>query len=194
MNKKRSAVFLDRDGTLIEDIGYLKDEKDLKLIEGASESIRNLNKHNIPAILVTNQSGVARGYFTEDTVKHINQALSSMLKQDNAYLDGIYYCPHHIKGSVEKYTKVCSCRKPNPDLIQQAVEDFKDMDISKSYVIGDKAIDIELARNAGCKGILVKTGYGSKVIDGTYDRFIKPDYIAQDINDAVNWILQDLNL
>jgi len=194
MKMMKSAVFLDRDGTLIEEVGYLKDIKDIKLIEGAAEGIKKLNEHGILVILVTNQSGVARGYFDEENVTIVNQELKRILQEKETYLDGIYYCPHHKKGVVEKYAIDCQCRKPKTGLIQQALEDFKDIDLKKSYVIGDKAIDIELARNAGCKGILVKTGYGSKVIDGSYDRFIEPDYIADDLNDAANWLLQDLNL
>lgn len=185
MNK--IAVFLDRDGTLIEEINYLKNVEDIKLIEGTAQSIKKLNDNNLLALLVTNQSGVARGYFTEDNVKMINQTLAFILKDKEAYLDGYYYCPHHIKGTVKQYAYDCDCRKPRTGLIKQALEDFKEINLEKSYMIGDKSIDIELAKNAGCKGILVKTGYGIS------QDSIGADYIAENINDAINWILKDIN-
>jgi len=192
MNTAKPAVFLDRDGTLIEDVNYLSSSDQIKLFEHSAAAVKKLNDTNILAILVTNQSGVARGYFDENDVKLVNQALADMLKDKNAYLDGIYYCPHHTKGIIEKYKKDCDCRKPKAGLIKQALSDFKDIDLKKSYVIGDKICDVELARNAGCKGILVKTGYGEKIAANSDQNYIKPDYIAEDIIDAVNWILQDL--
>jgi D-glycero-D-manno-heptose 1,7-bisphosphate phosphatase len=194
METAKSAVFLDRDGTLIEEVGYLKDIKDIKLIEGSSEGIKKLNENGILTILITNQSGVARGYFDENNIVLVNNELARILEEKEARLDGIYYCPHHKDGIIAEYAIECQCRKPKTGLLKQATEDFKNINLKKSYVIGDKTIDIELAKNAGCKGILVRTGYGSKVIDGSYDRFIPPDYIADNLNDAANWIIQDLSL
>lgn len=192
MDKTRSAVFLDRDGTLIEEANYLKNLEDLKIIKGTPEAVKKLNKNGILAIMVTNQSGVARGYFDEDNVKFLNKSLNSLLKKDGAYLDGFYYCPHHIKGIIDEYAKECDCRKPKAGLIQQALQDFREIDLKKSYVIGDKLCDIELAKNAGCRGILVKTGYGSQLAEEVQNS-IKPDFIAETIEEAVNWLLQDLN-
>ena len=189
MDKGEIAVFLDRDGTLIEDAKYLKRVEDIKIIDGTPESIKKLNDNNVLAFLVTNQSGVARGYFSEDDVTIINNALSDVLKAKDAYLDGYYYCPHHTKGTVKEYSCDCDCRKPKSGMINQALNIFKEINLKKSYVIGDKAIDIELAKNAGCKGILVKTGYGAQVAD---ENNIEADYIAENINDAVNWVLENL--
>lgn len=183
------AVFLDRDGTLIEDVNYLKRVEDIKLIDGTFEAIRKLNQRNIPAILISNQSGVARGYFDEDNVRLINDNLNLMLQKQGIKLDGFYYCPHHPKGTVEGYSMDCNCRKPKPGMIQAAMSDFKGIDIKKSFMIGDKVCDIELARNAGCRGILLKTGYGKGILDNKDDSFVEPDYIAEDILDAVNWCL-----
>ena len=191
MNKGEIAVFLDRDGTLIEDVNYLKNVEDIKLIDGTAKSIKKLNDNNILALLVTNQSGVARGYFTEDNVHVINNALANILKDKQAYLDEYYYCPHHMKGNIEKYNIECDCRKPKTGMIKQALENFNKINLNKSYVIGDKAIDIELARNAGCKGILVKTGYGAQLVENI-SNYIDADYIAENINDAVDWILNNL--
>jgi D-glycero-D-manno-heptose 1,7-bisphosphate phosphatase len=164
------------------------------MYEGSAESIKKLNDAGILSILVTNQSGVARGYFDENTVNLLNQKLLEVLKEKGAYLDAIYYCPHHTKGTVEKYKKDCDCRKPKPGLINQAVADFKDIDLKKSYVIGDKVCDIELARNVGCKGILIKTGYGAQILKDTSLDDINPDYVAENMIDAVNWILSDLGI
>lgn len=194
MNKTKPAVFIDRDGTLIVEIGYIKNIEDYKLIKGAELAVKKLNDNDIFAILVTNQAGVARGYFDENNVHTINQVLKDDLKKKGAYLDGIYYCPHHPEGIIPKYAKICGCRKPAIGLIQQAVKDFDNIDLAKSYVIGDKLIDVELGKNAGCKGILVKTGYGSQIVEIKEKNKIMPDYIANTIEDAVNWVIKDLNL
>jgi len=191
LNMARPAVFLDRDGTLIEEVNYLKNINDLKLFKDTPAAIRKLNKNKILAILVSNQSGVARGYFDEENVKMLNNALNNYLKQKNAFLDGFYFCPHHTKGVIDKYTKDCDCRKPKPGMIEKAVRDFGDIDLKKSYVIGDKICDVELAKNAGCKGVLIKTGYGSQILLENKN-FNLADYIADSLTDAVDWILRDL--
>ncbi len=190
MQALKPAVFLDRDGTIIEEVNYLKDKNDLKLIQGAAKALKKLNKLNFLTVLVTNQSGVARGYFDEDNVSVINNELKNILNKKNANLDAIYYCAHHPNGTVEKYAKQCNCRKPATGMIDNAIKDFENIDIKNSYVIGDKFIDVELAHNAGCKGILVKTGHGIEEIKKNKGKAV--DYIAQDITDAVNWIEKDL--
>ncbi|MFH0702665.1 MAG: HAD family hydrolase [bacterium] len=192
MNLSRPTVFLDRDGTLIEEVGYIKDIKDIKFIGKAVESIKKLNEHNILVILISNQSGIARGYFKETDVENINNRIKELLTEKDAYLDGIYYCPHHPDGIVKEFSKDCDCRKPKAGLIYQALNDFQEIDLKKAYVIGDKATDIELARNVGCKGILLKTGYGSEVIQGKYQNYTEPDYIADNIEGSVEWILKKL--
>lgn len=135
---------------------------------------------------------MARGYFDEENVKKLNNLLNDILKAEGAWLDGAYYCPHHPEGKISRYTIACECRKPKSGLINLAMKDFKDIDPLKSFVIGDKASDVELAKNAGCRGVLLKTGYGSQVLEGSYQEFVKPDYIAEDILDAVNWILNEI--
>ena len=187
------AVFLDRDGTLIEEVNYLKNVEDIKLIDGTFEAIKKLNQRNIPAIVVSNQSGVARGYFNEDNVRLINGKLNSMLQEQGAKLDGFYYCPHHLEGTVEDYSTDCDCRKPKPGMIQAAIRDFKGINLEGSFMIGDKVCDVELARNAGCRGILLKTGYGKGILDNADEGFIEPDYVAEDILDAVNWCLSQIS-
>jgi D-glycero-D-manno-heptose 1,7-bisphosphate phosphatase len=188
MKEKVPAVFLDRDGTIIHETNYLKNIEDIKLFECSARAVKKLNNNNIPVIMVSNQSGVARGYFSEESVQLINKTLNEMLKKYHAGLDGFYYCPHHPKGTVEQYAKECNCRKPLSGMIDQALKDFKHIDVSRSYVIGDKECDVKMAKNAGCKGVLVLTGYGK---DLDYRSF-NPDYVANDLENAVDWILEDL--
>jgi len=188
MKNKVPAVFLDRDGTIIYETNYLKNIENIKLFKCSAKAIKKLNDNEIPAIMVSNQSGVARGYFDEENVRLINKTVNEMLKKHHACLDGFYYCPHHPKGTVEKYAVECNCRKPLSGMIDQALSDFGDIDISRSYVVGDKECDVKMAKNAGCKGILVMTGYGK---DLDYKSF-NPNYIANDLENAVDWILEDL--
>ncbi|MFA6988832.1 MAG: HAD family hydrolase [Candidatus Gastranaerophilaceae bacterium] len=188
MKNKTPAVFFDRDGTLINEACYLKDVKDLKLFKNTALALKKLNDKNIPAIMVSNQAGVARGYFTEETVQFLNGRLNDLLKDQNAHLDGFYYCPHHPEGNIPEYAINCDCRKPLIGMIKQAFTDFPQINIEKSYVIGDKTCDIELGKNAGCKSVLVRTGYG-KDVKMTQNL---PDFIADDLEQAVDWILEDL--
>ena len=181
------AVFLDRDGTLIEEVGYLSHIEELMLLPRAGEAIRLLNHHQLKTLVVTNQSGVARGYFPESFVHLIHRKMQDLLTMEGAHLDGIYYCPHHPD---EK----CECRKPGTGLVKKAVEDL-DLDCSKSYMVGDRGIDIELAHRVGAKGILVLTGYGM----GEWDEFGKggeamPHHVAPDLYEAVQWILRQESL
>lgn len=188
MTNLTPTVFLDRDGTLIHDAHYLQDTKDLVLFHNSAAAIKKLNENNILAILVTNQSGVARGLFSEETVVELNCYLSDLLKEENdSHIDGFYYCPHHKNGNIEEYSIKCNCRKPKTGMIDAAVKDFENIDLSRSYVIGDKKCDIDLAKNANIKSVLVRTGYGKEV-----EAECDADYVADDIKQAVEWILQDL--
>lgn len=189
------AVFLDRDGTLNQEVGYIRDVEKLQLIPGAAQAVRALNDAGILAILVSNQSGPARGYYDEDHVKALHQRLVKLLDQEaEARLDALYYCPHLPNGIVEAYTRQCSCRKPETALIQEACKRFPHIELSRSYVIGDKATDIELAHNVPCHGILLKTGYGDRVLEGTYQTIPEqPFRVCKDIQEAVSSILNDVH-
>ncbi len=191
-SNKHIAVFMDRDGTVSEEVGYLRIIDHLKLIEGSADAVRLLNKKGLKTAIVTNQSGVARGYFTEEYIHKAHKRLKTLLSEYDAFLDGIYYCPHHTEVGDEKYRKNCNCRKPNPGMIEAAADEMN-IDIKKSYVVGDKVSDVQLAHNVGAKGILVLTGYGK----GEFQYFNnngnkKPDYIADNLYDAVKWILRDI--
>lgn len=191
--ENKIAVFFDRDGTLNVEAGYIRDLDNLVLEENAAKSIKKLNELGVLCILVTNQTGPARDYYPESHVLALNKRLTDLLKKENAYLDKIYYCPHYENGIVKEYSFDCDCRKPKTGMIDQALKDFPEIDIKKSYVVGDKATDVELAKNASTKGVLLKTGYGEQVLDGTYQELnCQPDYIATNILDAVNWIIDDI--
>lgn len=189
--KKRIAVFLDRDGTVNDEAEYLGDAERLLVLPRAGEAIRLLNEKRIPVVLVTNQSGVARGYFSESTVNEIHERLKTILARDGAHIDGIYYCPHHPEVGLPEYRLDCDCRKPRTGMVKAAEKDLN-IDLSGSYMIGDKVIDMELARNAGVKGILVLTGYGREELKRLgNDRKMWPDHVADDLFDAVQWILNE---
>lgn len=175
--RQRPAVFLDRDGTVIEEVEYLSDMRDLRPFPGVRESLQMLRNSGFAVVLVTNQSGVARGYFTVDFVQRVHARLEEML---SFKFDGIYYCPHGPDDG-------CDCRKPEPGMIRQAVEEIE-IDLGNSYMVGDKSIDIELAARAGFQGLLVLTGYG---VDQQSNRnIVEAAYVATDLNDACRWILQ----
>jgi D-glycero-D-manno-heptose 1,7-bisphosphate phosphatase len=184
--RNKIAVFIDRDGTITEEMGYLKDPKKLRLIPRSAEAIKLLNEKRIPVIVVSNQSGVARGYFTEGMVKKTNKRLKELLANKEAHLDGIYYCPHHPEFGSPKYRKDCSCRKPKPGMLLKAARRFN-LDLKRCYVIGDKVEDIELAKNVGAKGILVLTGYGKK----SKNKGVNPEYTTKNLYQAVKWIINN---
>ncbi len=172
----KRAVFLDRDGTIIQERGYLSDPAALELIPGAGRAICLINRLGLAAVVVSNQSGVARGYFPAATVEEIDRRMRTLLEQEGALLEGIYFCPHLPDAG-------CACRKPETGMLQQAAEDLQ-IDLPSSYLAGDKAADIEAIRRVGGKGILVLTGYG-KEEQGRG----RPDFVAQDLLEAVYWIL-----
>jgi D-glycero-D-manno-heptose 1,7-bisphosphate phosphatase len=179
------AVFLDRDGTLNEDMGYINHLSRFRLLPQAIPAVRRLNAAGVKVVVVTNQSGAARGYFPAALVDEVHAHLRQLLAAGGAHLDGIYACLH---GPDEG----CDCRKPRPTLIRQAARDL-DLDLARSYAVGDRYKDIETAATAGGKGILVLTGYGR----GEYEYLresqpVQPVHVAGDLLEAVEWILRDL--
>ncbi len=192
------VAFLDRDGTLNEEKGYIRKIEDLELIAGAAKAIKKLNDAGVLTILTTNQTGAARGFYNEEHINGLNERLQDLLDvQAGAYLDAVYYCPHippdDRKELVAKYVANCDCRKPQTGMINQAVEAFDDIDLKKSFVLGDKASDVELAVNAGCQSILLRTGYGARVLEGKYQVLHhQPDFICDSIVDAADVILDSV--
>lgn len=184
------AVFLDRDGTINEEVGYVNHIERFNLLPRAGQAIRLLNQQGWKVVVITNQSGVARGYFPESLIHQVHQKMRELLKKDGAHLDGIYYCPHHPEIGIPPYRQKCRCRKPATGLIEAAVKEL-DLDTSGSYMVGDRRADIEFARHVGAKSILVLTGYGRGEWEYSGEQWQgKPDYVAEDLFEAVRWILQ----
>lgn len=153
------AVFLDRDGTINKEVNYLYRPEDFQFIENTIESIKIFHKLKYKVIVITNQSGVARGYYTEDDVKKLHKHIDELLANKGTYVDHYYYCPHYSEGTVDEYKKTCECRKPKVGMIVDAVKDF-DIDLNESIIIGDKEIDAQTGKNAGIgKCVLVRTGH-----------------------------------
>lgn len=182
----KKCVFLDRDGTINREVGYLCEVENLEILENVVEGLRLLQQEYL-LIVISNQSGVARGYFSETKVDRINAEITKRLEQHNVFIQEFFYCPHHPEGIVKEYAKVCDCRKPNIGLIERARKKY-DVDISKSYMIGDKISDLLLAKNAGCKGIFVKTGYD---LQGKEQIKQLSDYISDSLLEAAEWILNN---
>ena len=188
---KRPAVFIDRDGTVNEQMGYINHLSRFVIFPGTAEAFKLLNTHDYLSIIVSNQSGVARGYYPITLVEVVHDHLRKMLKKQGAFIDGIFYCPHYEKGDVPEYSIACSCRKPGTGLIDQACSQF-DIDLEKSFVIGDRYSDIALAYGLKMKGILVKTGYGLGDLSHVFPRLsFKPTHVAEDLLQAVRWIVDN---
>jgi len=186
----RPAVFLDRDGTINEQLGYINHISRFVLLPDAGRAVSLLNKNDYFVIVTSNQSGVARGYFPIELVEETNELMETELARDDAYVDGIYFCPHHPEGVLPEYSTECSCRKPDTGLIEKARSEL-DIDMERSYVIGDRWLDIEFAHNANLPGILVLTGYGKGDLEYIVPhKQIKPTYVAEGLLRGVKWILK----
>ncbi len=195
----RPGVFLDRDGTINEDRGYIGDPADVVLIDGAAEAIRRLNRLGVPVIVLTNQSGIGRGYYNRTDLVAVNKRLSELLEEKGAHVDGIYWCPHRPDEN-------CECRKPGTKLLEDAADEHG-IDLARSVMVGDKISDLELARRVGMKRVLVLTGYGELTLEeirqgtggaeglsgfgGDGRGLADLDLVATDISDAIDWILSE---
>lgn len=184
------AVFIDRDGTISEEVGYVNHVSRYQVYPWTAEAIRNLNEAAVRAIVVTNQAGVARGYFTEELVKQVHAKLVAEMARAGARFDAIYYCPHHPSVGEPPYRQSCNCRKPKTGMLERAAVEFG-IDVSQSFVIGDRYGDIELARNAGARSILVLSGYGLGEYEYQRQNWKQqPDWIAKDLLEASQVVLQ----
>lgn len=184
---KKPAVFLDRDGTVCEEVGYLKNLEKLHLIDGSAEAVRIINRHGWKVVIISNQSGIARGYMNEAEVEVVNDTLLQKLNHEKAHVDGIYYCPHHPQGN-PPYNISCNCRKPASGMLLRAAKELK-IDLRRSLVVGDKLTDVETANRLQISGILVLTGFGegeSKSMDNPV-LSKKPVYIARNLLNAIRW-------
>jgi D-glycero-D-manno-heptose 1,7-bisphosphate phosphatase len=185
----RPAVFIDRDGTLTEEVGYVNHPARLRLLPRAGEAIRRLNAAGVAAVVVTNQAGIARGYFSERVLHAVNETLRAQLAQVGARLDGLYACLHHPTEGETPYRAQCECRKPRPGLLLRAAGELG-LDLAQSTMIGDKASDLVPARAVGAGAVLVLTGYGRGEWEYRRSHFeVQPDHVAADLLDAVDWAL-----
>ena len=176
--KTKPAIFLDRDGTINKDIEYLHESEKFQLIPNVLHGLKKMQNMGYRLIIITNQAGIGLGYFTKEDFYSVNRKMFRMFSEESINIDKIYFCPHNI-------TDNCDCRKPKTGLIEQAKKDLN-LDWDHSYMIGDKTADIQTGLNAGLKTILVKTGTAGK--DREYQ--IKSDYVAKNLLDAANWILE----
>jgi D-glycero-D-manno-heptose 1,7-bisphosphate phosphatase len=186
---KRRAVFMDRDGTISEEIGYVNHVSRFRVFDYSAKAISLLNQKGWLAVLVTNQAGVARGYFTENLIGEVHAKLEGALAEGGSHLDAIYYCAHHPSVGDAPYRTDCGCRKPKPGLIHRASEEL-DIDLAQSWMIGDRYSDIELARNAGLHSAFVLSGYGRG--EWEYQREVwqhQPDLVAEDLLAAVKSVV-----
>ncbi|MCK4307528.1 HAD-IIIA family hydrolase [candidate division WOR-3 bacterium] len=206
------AVFMDRDGTVIREKNYTTDPKEVKLLPTSASAIKLLKNEGFKILVVTNQSGVGRGYFSLGDLHRVNERILELLKTEGTCVDKVYFCPHSPEDN-------CECRKPKPGMVNQAKKEF-DIDLKQSYVIGDRPEDIELGKRAGLQTILVLTGYGKdvlklskpdfevkgllKTLDVTEEellsdygkstlRQVNPDFVAKDLLEAANWICKKEN-
>lgn len=186
---RRRAAFIDRDGTISEEVGYVNHPSRFQLYPYSAEAIKLLNDSGWLAIVVTNQAGVARGYFSEDVILEIHGRLEQQMNEASARLDGIYYCAHHPTLGEPPYRLDCNCRKPKAGLIERAATDFE-IDLPASWVIGDRYSDIELARNAGVNSAFVLSGYGRG--EWEYQRANwrqQPDLVSENLLECIKCIL-----
>ncbi len=179
----RPAVFLDRDGTIAEEVGYLNHPSRFRMFPFVADAIRRLNEAGLPVVVVTNQSGVGRGYFPESLVRSVNELMKKELALAGARIDAVYYCPHTSADG-------CDCRKPRPGLLQRAALEHL-LDPARSFVVGDRYSDIELARNVRARGILVRTGYGEGELAWHSAKWpTQPDFTVEDLSKAADCILR----
>jgi D-glycero-D-manno-heptose 1,7-bisphosphate phosphatase len=179
------AVFLDKDGTLVEDVPYNVDPDSMQLTAGAAEGLRLLHRAGYRLFVVSNQSGVARGYFREQALVGVAGRLRTLLGQLDVPLAGFFYCPHHPEGSVAAYALACSCRKPGAELLLRAAREH-DVDLGRSWMIGDILDDVEAGRRAGCRTVLLDNGHETEWLDGPRRR---PDFLAPDLAAAARIIV-----
>ena len=186
---KRPAVFIDRDGTISEEVGYINHPSRFRVFPYAARAIKLLNDQGWLVVIITNQAGVARGYFSESMIETVHDNLRQELRDEGAQVDGIYYCAHHPTVGEPPYRQDCDCRKPKPGLITRATKDL-DVSLEQSWMIGDRYGDVELARNAGVRSALVLSGYGRGEWENQRSLWkYQPDLVAENLLEAVESIV-----
>ncbi|MFQ5701290.1 MAG: D-glycero-alpha-D-manno-heptose-1,7-bisphosphate 7-phosphatase [Acidobacteriota bacterium] len=187
---RRRAIFLDRDGTISEEVGFVNHVDRFRLLPRSIEAVRRVNEAGFLAILITNQSGIARGLFDESLVETVHETLKQRLRDGGARLDAAYVCPHHPSAGIGPWRRRCDCRKPSPGLLHRAAREHG-LDLSSSYMIGDTVLDLETARAAGVTGVLVLTGYGKGELRfRVKQRGLGSSHVAADLLEAVEWVIR----
>jgi len=186
----RPAVFLDRDGTMVHDAHFLRRREDLVWYPYTVDAVRLLNRAGFAVCVTTNQGGIGLGLFTEAFVLSIHEEMTRTLTAGGAHVDGWFFCPHHPEAITEEYRRDCECRKPRPGLVNRA-QTLLDLDLSRSFVVGDKLADAGLASNAGVRGVLVRTGEGDEVARRHHGAVPGAEHIAEDLMAATSWILRE---
>jgi D-glycero-D-manno-heptose 1,7-bisphosphate phosphatase len=184
----RPAAFLDRDGTVLEEAGYLDRLERLVFFPFAIDAIRLLRRGGYAVVIITNQSGVGRGLYAEEFVHRAHRTIDERVAAGGGRIDGYYYCPHHPTAEVERYRRDCECRKPGPGMLRQAATEL-DLDLPRSFAVGDKWTDVQAGEAAGARGILVRTGYG-RTTESAPKGSAAPVVIADDLIAATAWILR----
>ena len=184
------AAFLDRDGTINREVKYLARPEQLELLPGAVQGMRRFQEAGYRLVIVTNQAGVARGYYGEADVAAVHERLGKMLRERGVQVDAIYYCPHHPEGR-GAYRQACSCRKPGTGMHRQAARELN-LDLARCVVIGDKVTDLLPGIELGCRTVLVRTGYGQSLLDAGALDSVPIDYVADSVLEAADWILGPL--
>ncbi len=192
MTGRRIGVFLDRDGTLNEERNFVRTADELHMIPGAAAAVRTLNERGVITCVISNQSGVGRGYLKESDLVPIHHRLEEQLQEEGAHVDQIYYCPHHPTEGIPPYNVECDCRKPKPGMLQQGGREF-DLDLPESFVVGDSIVDVQAGKAVGATTILVLTGYGAGALDQCRRDGIIPDYVAPTIVQAIDFITNTLD-
>jgi D-glycero-D-manno-heptose 1,7-bisphosphate phosphatase len=185
---KRPAVFLDRDGTLLEEAGYLDRLERLVFFPYSVDAIRLLNRSGFAVVIVTNQAGIARGIFKEAFVAEAHRYISDKLALGGARIDGFYYCPHHPEAVIEALRQDCDCRKPKPGMFTRAAAELG-LDLARSFVIGDRWHDLQAGQQVGARGLLVRTGYG-RTEEAAPKAGVQAAAITDNVIEAVSWILR----
>jgi D-glycero-D-manno-heptose 1,7-bisphosphate phosphatase len=185
---KRSAVFLDRDGTLIEERGYLTRLEDLEMFPWTADAIRSLNDAGFATVVVTNQAAIGRGIIDHPFIDQVHAAIDRRLAEGSARIDAYYVCPHHPEAQLPEYRVVCDCRKPKPGMVLRACEDLG-LDPARSVMVGDRWLDVACGHAAGARGVLLRTGHGSREAEAPPGG-VKADAILNNLMEAVAWILR----